>query len=162
MLPVVAGMQLLTNAFLLPYLVVRAPEASAPVYYDDLEPSEALVSEWRGLGPLLAAVGSGSLVWAIAARPEFGDLATRWASLLELLSADRLGSSFVVDLVLFACFQGWLVDDDLRRRGVTEASEAATLRALAKFVPFFGMCAYLALRPALPLRVGSYSDTQTD
>lgn len=152
MVPVVAGMQFLTNAFLLPYLVVRAPESNAPVYYDELEPTEALVSEWRGLGPLLATVGTGSLVWGFVARPEFGDLATRWASLLELLSADRLGSSFVVDLVLFGLFQGWLVDDDLRRRGVTDASELATLSAVAKFVPFYGMCAYLTLRPALPAR----------
>ena len=54
----------------------------------------------------------------VLARPEFGDLAARTASLGELLSYDRLGSSFVVDLALFALFQGWLVDDDLRRRGV--------------------------------------------
>jgi hypothetical protein len=71
--------------------------------------------------------------------------------LLELLSADRLATSFVVDLVLFAFFQGWLVDDDLRRRGVAK-EDAAGLRALAKFVPFYGLCAYLALRPKLPER----------
>ena len=54
--------------------------------------------------------------------------------------------------MLFGLFQGWLVDDDLRRRGVTDASELATLSAVAKFVPFYGMCAYLTLRPALPAR----------
>jgi len=152
MLPVAAGMQFLTNAFLLPYLVYRSPEApeKLPVYQDELDgPCKA--AETPLLGPLLGAVGTGSVAWGLFARPEFGDLSTRWASLCELLSGDRLGTSFVVDLALFACFQGWLVDDDLRRRGV-EPSEAGALRAAAKFVPFLGLCAYLALRPPLPTR----------
>jgi ketosteroid isomerase-like protein len=151
MLPVAAGMQFLTNAFLLPYLVVRSPETETEVYADDLEPTEALISEWRGLGPLLALVGSGAVAWGVAARPEFGDLPERLASLQALLAGDRLGTSFVVDLILFGFFQGWLVDDDLKRRGVKEG-EAGALRALAKFVPFYGMCAYLTLRPAFPSR----------
>ena len=151
MAPVAAGMQFLTNAFLLPYLVARAPEDADDVVYDDLDPTEALVSEWRGLGPLLATVGTGAIAWGALARPEFGDLPTRLASLTELLSHDRLGSSFVVDLVLFALFQGWLVGDDLKRRGVGP-DDASALRALANFVPFYGLCAYLALRPALPRR----------
>lgn len=151
MLPVIAGMQFLTNAVLLPYLVVRSPEEDKLAYAEDLAPVERLVGEWKGLGPLLAAVGTGAVAWGCVARPEFGDLATRWGSLLELLSADRLASSFVVDLVLFAFFQGWLVDDDLRRRGVAK-EDATALRALAKFVPFYGLCAYLAIRPKLPER----------
>jgi len=52
---------------------------------------------------------------------------------------------------LCACFQGWLVDDDLRRRGVDPA-DAGALSLAAKFVPFYGLCAYLALRPPLPTR----------
>lgn len=149
MLPTVAGMQLLTNAVLLPYLVTRTSESGKIVYLDDLEPREALISESPLLGPLLAAVGSLAIGWAAVARPEFGDLATRFASLGELLSADRLGSSFVVDLVLFAFFQGWLVDDDLRRRGL-DPSDSELLRFLGRYVPFFGLCGYLALRPPLP------------
>jgi hypothetical protein len=105
MAPVAAGMQLLTNAFLLPYLVVRTTETDDDVTFEDLQPTEALVSEWRGLGPLLAAVGTGAVAWGCAARPEFGDVPTRLASLSTLLSDDRLASSFVVDLVLFGGFQ---------------------------------------------------------
>ena len=58
-----------------------------------------------------------------------------------------MGSSFVVDLVIFALFQGWLVDDDLRRRGVAEG-ELGSLRSIAKFVPFAGLGYYLTARPA--------------
>ena len=52
----------------------------------DLKPAEAFVSESRVLGPLLGTVGIGSVVWGLVARPEFGDLAERSASLVELLS----------------------------------------------------------------------------
>ena len=112
------------------------------------------VGESQLLGPLLATVGTVAIGWGVAARPEFGDLPTRLASLGQLLSHDRLGSSFVVDLGLFALFQGWLVDDDLRRRGI-EPRDAGLLRSVAKFVPFFGLCAYLTLRPRLPNREAS-------
>lgn len=151
MAPTVLGMQLLTNAVYLPYLATRSPEDGQVVYRDELDPTEAAVSESRALGPLLAAVGTGSIAWFAAARPEFGDWSTRLASLGKLLSNDRLGSSFVIDLVLFSFFQGWLVDDDLARRGVAPGEEPA-LRGAAKFVPFYGLCAYLALRPPLPER----------
>ncbi|CAK0903085.1 unnamed protein product, partial [Prorocentrum cordatum] len=155
MLPTVIGMQFLTNAFYLPYLVLRTPEKEgAVVYREDLEPTEALVSESRLLGPLLAVVGTGAVYWGFFARPEYGDVPTRWASLVALLSGDRLGSSFVVDLALFALFQGWLVDDDLRRRGAAPGDYAG-LAAFAKYVPFLGLCGYLLLRPELPSRAAS-------
>lgn len=158
MLPTVVGMQLLTNAIYLPYLATRSSEAAGgagggAVYRDDLDPLEAAVGESPALGPVLATVGIGSVLWGLSARPEFGDVSVRWASFLQLLGGDRLASSFVVDLVLFALFQGWLVDDDLRRRGVGP-NECGGLRAAAKFVPFLGLCAYVFLRPALPERRG--------
>mmetsp|Transcript_78441 Transcript_78441/g.197050 ORF Transcript_78441/g.197050 Transcript_78441/m.197050 type:complete len:483 (-) Transcript_78441:71-1519(-) len=151
MLGTIVGMQFLTNAVYLPYLVSRSPEPddARTVYREDLDANEALVSENRLLGPVLAVVGAGSVCWGFWARPEFGDLPTRWASLCTFLSGDRLGSSFVVDLVLFAIFQGWLVDDDLRRRGVAK-DDLGTLRTVAKFVPFLGLVAYMLLRPEYP------------
>jgi hypothetical protein len=58
-----------------------------------------------------------------------------------------------VDLVYFAIFQGWLVDDDiLRRQPEGMSGEGFTgLKAVAKFVPFFGLVAYLIARPPLPV-----------
>lgn len=193
MLPTLAGMQLLTNAVLLPYLALRSSEPRAPpltasassdgassdappgasggsgggeeewvpCFVEDLGPFERAVGESRLLGPALGGVGLGSVAWGVFGRPEFGDLAARRASLQNLLGGDRLGASFVVDLVLFAIFQGWLVDDDLRRRGIdpldlSRSSKSPqtlkALRAAAKFLPFLGLCTYLTFRPALPSR----------
>jgi ketosteroid isomerase-like protein len=148
MLPMVAGMQFLTSAFLLPYLVTRSSETDdEPVYVEDLS-QVAQVTESRVLAPLLTAVGSGSILWAIMARADqFGDWNARLVSFGELLRIDRVGSSFVVDLAIFAAFQGWFVDDDAKRRGMNLGSP---LVALAKFLPFFGMGAYLTLRDSLP------------
>lgn len=141
-LPTVIGMQALTNAFLLPYLAYRSSEAEGTVVYEDeVDGPTRAVGESRALGPVLAGFGAFSIAWGLFARPEFGDIPTRLASLGQLLSTDRLGSSFVIDLVLFSAFQGWLVDEDLSRRGVAEG-ESTALRAIAKFVPLFGLCAY--------------------
>ncbi|KAL1508179.1 hypothetical protein AB1Y20_004299 [Prymnesium parvum] len=115
--------QFLTNAVLLPYLVTRPASPDTLTYVEDIG-AAATIGESKPLGPILAAVGTAAI---------------------------GLGSSFVVDLVLFALFQGWLVDDDLRRRGVDPES-AGALRWLAKGLPFWGLCAYLTVRPSLPAR----------
>jgi len=123
MVPVLAGMQALTNAFFLPYLVLRAPEgegggnqegATSPkiypvVYKEDLSQVEqACESKWLGVG--VGAWGALAIGWGLWARSDqwqFGGSAftARLASLTDLLSTDRVGTSFVVDLVLFALFQ---------------------------------------------------------
>lgn len=150
MLPTVAGMQFLTSAFLLPYLGTRESEQDdlEPVYADDLG-AVARAFESKAVGPFLGGVGLMSIVWAFVGRPEFGGLDERYSSLIDLLSIDRVGSSFLVDLAIFALFQGWLVDDDMKRRGVGQG-EMNALKAIAKYIPFFGMAAYLFLRPSLP------------
>jgi hypothetical protein len=152
MLPTVIGMQFLTSAFLLPYLATRTPETNTTyddasvVVWDDLD-EVSKITESRYLGPILAFVGLYSILWAFIGRgDEFGGLADRYQSFIELLSVDRVGSSFIVDLVIFALFQGWFIDDDLQRRGVPK-SEMQELRWLGKIIPFFGMALYLAFRP---------------
>ena len=137
-------------AFLLPYLALRTSESAdttSVVYKEDLPRIEGILGEFRALGLLMGTVGSGSILWSLFARS--GDFGTRfderYASFIDLLSIDRVGSSFIVDLGIFAIFQGWLVDDDMRRRGVNvDGEKMAGLRAVAKFVPFFGLAAYLS------------------
>jgi len=148
MLTAVIGMQFLTSFFLLPFLATRSTESKELVYREEL-PRVAQITESRLLGPTMSFVGIGSIFWAFFSRVEFGGFNERLSSFLELLSIDRVGSSFLVDLAVFALFQGWLVDDDLKRRGV---SSDEPLAKAAKYVPFLGMGAYLALRPQLPKR----------
>lgn len=154
MLPMVAGMQFLTSAFLLPYLVTRSTETKeGPIFKEEL-PQPAQLVESPILGATMATVGVGSLFWAVFARAnEFGDLSERWVSFLDLLSIDRVGSSFIVDLVIFALFQGWLVEDDIKRRA---GDTNSTLVKAAKYVPFLGLAAYLTFRPPLP----SFDETE--
>lgn len=148
--PAVVGMQLLTSAFLLPYLATRTTERRSDVSWEELP----VVAQWfesRILGVALAVVGSGSIVWSLFSRyAEFGGLSERWATFLQLLSIDRVGTSFIVDLVIFGLFQGWLVSDDLRRRGGDSSSESSRLFYVASYIPFFGLAAYLTFRPAFP------------
>lgn len=148
MLPTVVGMQFLTSAFLLPYLVSRESEERGrenPVLKQDLS-SVGNFFENKFVGPFLGGVGGVSIFWGLFERPEFGGFADRYSSFIDLLSIDRVGSSFIVDLLIFGLFQFWLIDDDLKRRGV-ENCDLIPLRVFAKFVPFFGLAFYLAARP---------------
>lgn len=150
--PIVVGMQFLTSTFLLPYLAFRSSEKNEikeTIFKEDIGSVQATISEWQPLGAFLGIVGTTSIAWAFLARPEFGDLNERFTSFLELLSIDRVGTSFLVDLVIFALFQGWFVDDDMKRRGVP-SGEMETLKNIAKFIPFFGLAYYLTARPQLP------------
>ena len=164
----------LTSAFLLPYLVTRSTEEenfgrsdstdnfkpAMVVKQEDLSPVARIAGESPWLGISMGIVGTGSLIWgALARMDDFGGWNERWTSFLQLLSIDRVGSSFVVDLIIFGLFQGWLVDDDIKRRvdassnndGVESSSPMplTLLTNIAKYVPFFGMAAYLILRPKI-------------
>ena len=109
-----------------------------------------VAGESRALPGLMAFVGTGSIAWFFLGRTgEYGSaFAERYASFVDLLSIDRVGSSFLVDLAIFALFQGWLVDDDMARRGM-EKKDGGLLEFAGKYVPFFGMAVYLLLRPSL-------------
>ncbi|GMI46908.1 hypothetical protein TrCOL_g2576 [Triparma columacea] len=155
------GMQFLTSAFYLPYLGLRdsGGEGSGGGGSGDGGWERAL-GESKLATALLTGVGAASIYWGVGGGrlgEGYGEgLAERLVTLGELLSIDRVGCSFVVDLVIFGIFQGWMVDDDLRRRGVggKEGRDATEVEKFgvnaAKFVPFFGLSAYLLLRPPLP------------
>lgn len=159
-LPYVLGMQLLTNAIYLPYLVARKPftSSSAPQCYEGSLTKAEAFGESKLPPIVFAGVGLLSIWWALVAREDaFGDLSQRFASFVDIASTDRLTFSFLVDLVYFWAFQGWLMGDDLKRRqvpqGAVEEKKGPSL-ALAKAVPFFGLVYYLLARPPLPGREG--------
>lgn len=145
-LPYVLGMQLLTNAVYLPYLAFRPTPKQLPPPTPPLTKAEQF-GESRVPVLVCAAVCAYSVYWAILGRPEFGDLGERWASFAELAGGDRLTFSFLIDLLYFGLFQGWLMDDDLARRGV-DAKDFPL--AFCKSVPVVGLVYYLLARPPLP------------
>jgi len=162
-LPTLLGMQFLTSAIYLPYLVTRTSESSVLrndnengllVYKEELGNIQRLLGESRGLGWFLGGMGLASLAWASWARQElYGAAFTpeRLQGFIDLICIDRVGSSFLVDLAIFALFQGWLVQDDLKRRTqVNELSQQQWLANLATYVPFFGLAIYVIMRPPLP------------
>jgi hypothetical protein len=148
MLPIVLGMQLLTNAFYLPYLVVRNPSLS--VSNSKLNTAER-IGESRLLPMLVSALSIVCIIWAAVGRfEEYGVWSERLQSFYELVSRDRLSFSFLVDLVYFSVFQGWLIDDDLKRRvGSNVIGKYQALSGIGRYVPFYGLSTYLYLRPAL-------------
>jgi len=170
----VVGMQFLTSAFLLPYLGIRTSEVAHLTTASDSSYSRKMntgvesieknqesssssflmrLAEWKPLGLVLSSIGSGAIFWSFWGRPEFGSISERYESLQQLLSIDRVGCSFLVDLVIFSLFQGWLIDDDLRRRGIVDLNTMhtplQTSAVIGKFIPFYGLAYYFWTRPQL-------------
>ena len=145
-LPTLGIMQFLTNAAFLPYLATRQSEKHGVVVaIDELSAAEK-IGESRGVPLLFGIVGTLCIAWALYGRPEFGDIPTRFNSLVsDHISKDRLSFSFCVDICYYAVFQGWLVGDDLKRRGADEYLGSS----VARFVPFYGLIYYLLTRPPL-------------
>ncbi|MBD2597278.1 hypothetical protein H6G74_23560 [Nostoc spongiaeforme FACHB-130] len=150
MISFLIGTALLTNVFFLPWLGLRQANPQVPT--NSLTFVEK-VGESRVLPSVLAGVFVVSLSWSVLARPEYGDITTRWQDLLELLFSDRLAYSFVVDMLVFWLFQSWLVKDDMARR----QWDNDKILWLVRLIPFWGLIIYLWLRPSLKLEAQNNS-----
>jgi hypothetical protein len=139
MAPFLVGTALLTNVFYLPWLALRQPNPQPP--QQPLSRLE-LLAESKALPVSLALIFVLSILWAGFGRPE---MASRWADFLTILHSDRLAYSFLMDMVFFALFQGWLVKDDMARRQWINPAALWTSRLL----PFFGLVLYFLWRPGL-------------
>ena len=157
-------MQFLTNAAFLPYLFTRKTlspasistaasiESKALFNFEDLSSLEK-ATESMVLPLLFGTVGAVSIYWGLFGRIDEGyaDFATRSSSFVDMMSTDRLGFSFVIDLLYFSLFQGWLIKDDLLRRGSSsEEIDNSSLAKIGSSVPFFGLIYYLVQRPSFP------------
>ena len=110
MVPTLLGAQFLTNALFLPYLVQRESGGAHNVEEVDVEndvmKAGTASSRIKALPLVLSAVFSISIFWFFCGRLEYYPADARFDSLTDLLSNDRLGFSFCVDLVYFWLFQG--------------------------------------------------------
>ncbi|BAY40642.1 hypothetical protein NIES2111_50290 [Nostoc sp. NIES-2111] len=143
-IPFLIGTAFLTNLFFLPWLGLRQPNPQ--VSTKDLTVVEK-VGESRIFPSILALVFVVCFIWAGFARPEYGDLNTRWEALLKLLFTDRLAYSFLIDMLVFWVFQSWLVKDDMARRQWHNDQ----VLWIVRFVPFWGLIIYFWQRPSLTI-----------
>jgi len=166
-LPFLIAMLVFTNAAYLPYLVLRpgGPPMETPPFdlmEEDLTPLEKGLGENKVVTGIYAMAGAYSLLWALVGRPGYfeggGGMVERWSSMMVLLGSDRLMVAFSTELFLFWFFQGWMVDDDWKRRmkgrrsgsGDDGDDEGILLRAIGKYVPLLGLGYYMWARPPLP------------
>ncbi|KAL9183131.1 hypothetical protein ACHAXT_004918 [Thalassiosira profunda] len=171
LVPTIVVMQFFLSAALLPYLFCRtserysseiqlvdrgrypAPRRIRPLYREELDRPALVLGEARSLGIILGLFGMYAIWWGFAGRPAFAPPIwvsdKRMVEFMKLLDKDRISAMFVVDLWVFGIFQGWLVDDDWKRRG-RSLDEEKFLRNVAKFFPYFGLAAYLIFRPRFP------------
>lgn len=147
------GIMFLTNVFFVPFLALRAaPEPPAGSATSGSAASSAaagavagssgaggsvapaLLPSWSGaIGAAGAAVGLFSIAWAFVGRPELGgDLADRIAYAQHEFASNRVFYAFVIDSALYSVWQ---------------ASFLADAPARFRYVPFFGMAAYLLMQP---------------
>ena len=141
-LAVWVGAMALTNVFAGLYMALRlvpeqeteggAVEQSATRSTPDLPP----LLPWYApaFGALAAAVGATSLVWAAAARPEYGGLAERAQFFADHAANDRVFWAFCLDGCLYSVWQQWILG-------------AAGAAGWQRFTPFFGMAAWLMTGP---------------
>lgn len=150
-LPTWTGQMFLTNLFLLPWLASRAATKDSDSSSSDAltpitPPSIARLAFSPGLGVLGGLVGALSVGWFVLGQGiDAGDASARVQHMVDSLSTDRLQLAFVVDCVLYAAAQAWLIRDEqelLRLRGITPR-----LPAWATAVPLFGLAAWLSVRP---------------
>ena len=126
MVPTLIGMQLLTNAFLLPYLITR-PIPTTPTITSPLTGIEK-AGESKLLPGIVFGFSMLCLYWLLEGRADvYGTVQDRYESFKTLISTDRLSFSFLVDILYFSVFQGWLMDDDYARR-VADKSSLGKLR----------------------------------
>lgn len=90
--------QFLTNVFFIPYLAVRAatepPPPDNPTALPPTPPQSGPLPTWApAFGATSLAVGLTSIVWALAARPEYGGLQDRLSYFLETFHSNRVSTN---------------------------------------------------------------------
>eukprot|EP01023_Acetabularia_acetabulum_P026752 TRINITY_DN2536_c1_g1_i1.p1 TRINITY_DN2536_c1_g1~~TRINITY_DN2536_c1_g1_i1.p1 ORF type:complete len:419 (-),score=63.31 TRINITY_DN2536_c1_g1_i1:164-1420(-) len=131
-IPLWIGTEFITNIVFIPFLgLVFAPEKEEIKNKNDfLDISRWKFPEWSKIvGIVGLVVGVFSICWGVWGRPEYGDLTQRAEYMQNLFGSDRVAFAFALDLVLYSIWQAFIL-----------MPEAPVLN---RFIPFFGMAAYL-------------------
>ena len=121
--------QFLTNIFFVPYLALREQPAGSRARAD----ADPKAAKLPGYAPIIgitgAAIGLGSIVWALSIRPEYGGLAERWQYFVQQSVSNRVFFAFVLDAVLYYVWQALLMGEDATKT--------------QRYIPFVGLISYL-------------------
>ena len=119
------------------------PPAPTPASLESIF-RKGLAENANSIGWVGGVVGLVSVVWFAVGRYEsgFGSVAERWQYLIHYISTDRPAYAFVWDMGLYSVFQAWLIKDNMGGRDA--------LMEKLRFLPFFGLAAFLITRPASP------------
>lgn len=114
----------------MPYLALRQQPPGTRGTTANADPKSAKLPGYAPvIGVTGAVIGIGSIVWALSVRPEYGGLAERWQFFVEQSFTNRVFFAFVLDAVLYSCWQALLIGKDATK--------------LQRFVPFAGLVSYL-------------------
>ncbi|MCY6491310.1 DUF2834 domain-containing protein [Leptolyngbya sp. GGD] len=121
-----------TGAFaLLPYLIFRQPSPTFQGQKNWL----LKILDSRITGSAIALGGIGLFLYGVAN----GD----WSNFVQQWQTSRFIHVMSLDFCLLCALFPMLLQDDMKRRGLTDSN----LFKILSFVPFFGALIYLALRP---------------
>lgn len=121
-------LQFLTNIFFVPYMALRQQPPGSRGTTD--KPGKAQLPGYApAIGWTGAIIGIGSVIWALAVRPEYGGLGARWQYAVEQTLDNRVFFAFVLDAVMYAAWQAILMDKDAPKS--------------QRYVPFVGLASYL-------------------
>ena len=120
----------LTNAFMIPYMAMRA---AMPSPAEVPSPSKGLLA--RAFGWIGLLVSGMALFWFGFIGPEFGTVAERLQYFGTQLTTNRVSVAFCVDLVFFTLFQIVLLG----------AVEPNPQKRWLRFIPFWGLVTWLII-----------------
>ena len=122
-------------------------------------PPSSFIAAFLPSAPALGAVGAAvaltSLLWSSFARPDVvaATSASRMDHFIEYVSTDRLAYAFTFDIVLYALCQAVLIGNYLAASGGAAGEggirSVRGLLSWLRFVPCFGLAAFLVLLPTL-------------
>ena len=119
----------LTNVFLLPYMAVRLRQE--PI--TDVGEKGFIAKSFGIVG---ISVGVISLLWATSWQTEVGGLLERYHYFTEQIFSNRVMFAFLIDVMLFYCFQIWLMGNIIAKDDGTRK---------LRFIPLFGLGLWLII-----------------
>ena len=133
-----------------PYMMTRQPVTEQSVTQQDLGWFTANVLENKVFNWFMVAVAFSSLFTTSLLDALATDFSGTINGYVDLFSSTAICGASSVDFAILCLTAASLIPEDLRRRGVTDRTQAAAIAASTLALPMIGVTLYCALRPPLP------------